>query len=237
MQQEIPNLNQILEQRVHERTAELSNALAVVEAQKRELELALQMRDEVQRQLQTELDDANLLHSISAMLVDEGAVGELYQKLVDAATLVMRSDFGSMQRYDPAKGALQLLAHAGLNEEAVDFWQWVPAGRATSCGKALQQGERVIVPDFGAAAFMEGSADLAAFRKAGVRAAQSTPLLTRSGRLVGMITTHWSHPCQPRERDLRLLDIIARQAADLIERNTAAEALRHQADRLLEADR
>lgn len=237
MQQEIPNLNQILEQRVHERTAELSNALAVVEAQKRELELALQMRDEVQRQLQTELDDANLLHSISAMLVDEGAVGELYQKLVDAATLVMRSDFGSMQRYDPAKGALQLLAHAGLNEEAVDFWQWVPAGRATSCGKALQQGERVIVPDFEAAAFMEGSADLAAFRKAGVRAAQSTPLLARSGRLVGMITTHWSHPCQPRERDLRLLDIIARQAADLIERNTAAEALRHQADRLLEADR
>ena len=70
-----------------------------------------------------------------------------------------------------------------------------------------------------------------------MRAAQSTPLLTRSGRLVGMITTHWTTCHAPKERDLRLFDIIARQAADLIERNTSAEALQHQAMTLLEADR
>ena len=52
-----------------------------------------------------------------------------------------------------------------------------------------------------------------------------------------MITTHWTRACQPRERDLRLLDIIARQAADLIERNISAQALRLQAQHLLEADR
>jgi CheY-like chemotaxis protein len=36
---------------------------------------------------------------------------------------------------------------------------------------------------------------------------------------------------------LRLLDIVARQAADLIERNRSAQALRSQAERLIEADR
>nr|WP_250883645.1 MULTISPECIES: GAF domain-containing protein [unclassified Pseudomonas] len=53
-----------------------------------------------------------------------------------------------------------------------------------------------------------------AFRRAGIRSAQTTPLRSRDGRLLGMICTHWSTPHQPSERDLRLLDILARQAAD-----------------------
>jgi signal transduction histidine kinase/CheY-like chemotaxis protein len=227
----------ILEQRVRERTAELSNALALVEAQKRELESALLARDAIQTQLETELEDAQLLHSISAMLVDEENIGVLYQKLVDVATLIMRSDFGSMQRFDPERGELQLIAHSGLNEEAIAFWHWVHAGRATTCGRALELSERVVVSDFETCDFIAGSEDATAFRRAGVRAAQSTPLLTRNGRLVGMITTHWTHCITPTERDLRLIDIVARQAADLIERNTSAEALRRQADRLVDADR
>ena len=41
-----------------------------------------------------------------------------------------------------------------------------------------------------------------------------------------MISTHWTRPHMPAERDLRLLDILARQAADLIERRQALEDLR-----------
>jgi signal transduction histidine kinase/ActR/RegA family two-component response regulator len=212
-----------LESRVLERTAELENAL--------------RMRDESQRQLEEELADARLLHGISAMLINENNIGDLYQRLVDAATLVMRSDLGSMQCYDPVRGELQIIAHQGLNQEALDHWRWVYAGRPCTCGMALAAGERVIVPDFEACAALQGTDDLAAFRKAGVQSAQSTPLLTRDGRLIGMITTHWTRRHEPAERDLRLLDIVARQAADLIERNESAEALRHQASRLIEADR
>jgi signal transduction histidine kinase len=54
---------------------------------------------------------------------------------------------------------------------------------------------------------------------------QSTPLLSRSGRVLGMISTHRREPHQPAERALRLLDVLARQAADLIERKQAEEAL------------
>jgi PAS domain-containing protein len=50
---------------------------------------------------------------------------------------------------------------------------------------------------------------------------QSTPLVSRDGRLLGMISTHWRNPHQPSERDFRLLDVLARQAADLIERKQA----------------
>ena len=41
-----------------------------------------------------------------------------------------------------------------------------------------------------------------------------------------MLSTHYSQPCQPTDRDLRLIDLLARQAADLIEKFKADEALR-----------
>ena len=49
-------------------------------------------------------------------------------------------------------------------------------------------------------------------------AVQSTPLVSRDGRPIGMISTHWKSPHTPAEGELRLLDVLARQAADLIER-------------------
>jgi signal transduction histidine kinase/ActR/RegA family two-component response regulator len=226
-----------LEMQVEARTAELRKALATVEQQKHALETALRMRDETQRQLESDLEDARLLQSTSSMLVDEDQTGDLYQRLVEAAALVMRSDFATIQRYDQERGELELIAHNGLNDEALAFWRWVRPGQATTCGRALAVGERVVVPDFETCDFIAGSDDLIAFRKAGVKAAQSTPLLTRGGRLVGMITTHWTRNHAPHERNMHLLDIIARQAADLIERNISAQAVRQQAARLVDADR
>jgi signal transduction histidine kinase len=44
--------------------------------------------------------------------------------------------------------------------------------------------------------------------------------------LVGMLSTHWNKPHEPTERELRLLDILARQATHLIEQTNAVEALR-----------
>ena len=73
--------------------------------------------------------------------------------------------------------------------------------------------------------FIVGTPALEDHRKTGIRAVQSTPLISRSGKLVGMISTHWRNPHQPSKRDLRLFDILVRQAADLIERKQAEEEL------------
>jgi PAS domain S-box-containing protein len=77
------------------------------------------------------------------------------------------------------------------------------------------------VPDIELSDFMAGSEGLDTCRRTGIRAMQSTPLFSRAGGLLGMISTHWRGPHEPSERDLRLLDVLARQAADLIERKQA----------------
>jgi GAF domain-containing protein len=54
---------------------------------------------------------------------------------------------------------------------------------------------------------------------------QSTPLITRSGHVLGIFSTHYHAPQRPGDRELHMLDLLARQAADLIERKQSETAL------------
>ena len=173
---------------------------------------------EVQRQLASERAATQLLQEISTELIPASDVGALYEKILGAAAAIMRSDFASMQMFYPERGELRLLAHRGFNPTAATFWEWVRPGSGSTCGVALATGKRSIVPDIELCGFMAGTDALDNFRQAEIRALQSTPLISRAGHLVGMISTHWRTPHQPSERDLRHLDLLARQATDLIER-------------------
>jgi signal transduction histidine kinase/CheY-like chemotaxis protein len=181
-----------------------------------------------QLRLEADLADSRLLQSISSELITENDEKGLHQKLLDAAISIMHSDCASLQMYkEDGKGDhLELIAHRGFPPEAVAGWQHVDAGRMTSCGEVLRTGKRVVVPDLAKCEWMSGSEDLGFCLGNGLRAIQSTPLLSRSGRLMGVFSTHWQSVHVPRDRDLRLLDILARQAADLLERMLTEERLR-----------
>ena len=174
--------------------------------------------------------DIDLLHAISIELIAERNHVELYGKIVDAAISITGSQFGTMQLLCPQGdrsgngGKLSLLCSRGLSQDAVEFWRWVSPEANSSCTAALKSGQREIVPDYEDWDVIAGTEDLLGFRRSGIRSAQTTPLLSRNGNLLGMISTHWSEPHMPSERDLRLLDILARQAADLLERTIAEES-------------
>jgi PAS domain S-box-containing protein len=182
---------------------------------------------EVKKQLASELAATQLLQTISIELIPASDVEALYGKLLDSAVAIMRSDFASMQMFYPERGELRLLAYRGFNPTAAAFWEWVRPGSGSTCGIALKTGKRSVVPDIERCGFMAGSDDLDTYRQTGIRAVQSTPLVSRVGQLMGMISTHWSGPHQPSERDLRLFDVLARQAADLIERTKSELANQH----------
>jgi signal transduction histidine kinase/ActR/RegA family two-component response regulator len=177
---------------------------------------------------------------VSAELIHDQDADALYAKVLDAAVTIMASDFGSLQMFHPERGPageLQLLACHGFDPETVKFWEWVRADSNCSCAAALRTGQRAVISDVEKCDFMAGTQDLASYLRAGMRAAQSTPLVSRAGNLVGMLSTHWRTPHDPSPRGLRLLDVLARQAADLIERKLAKEALRCRQEALEQADR
>lgn len=188
--------------------------------------------DQAKHELAQELAASKLLQSISTQLIEDQPVETLYARLAAAASTLLRSDFASMQLLDSERDVdgLRLLAHRGFSDEAAAYWAWVPRDANSSCGAAMRAGHRVIVPDVELSGFTADS--VRAYLDAGIRSAQSTPLYGRDGRLVGMLSTHWRTPHIPSERELSLLDILARQAADLIERRRAGDALRDAHDLL-----
>jgi PAS domain S-box-containing protein len=171
-------------------------------------------------------DDSLRLQEISTMLIQEGNLAALYDRVLDAAIALMSADMGSMQTFHPEQDELRLLAWKGFHPESAAFWERVHLDSASTCGVALSAGRRVMVPDTEACDFMAGTDDLDEYRRSDIRAVQSTPLVSRSGRLLGMISTHWREPHPPTERSLRSLDVLARQAADLIERAQVEERFR-----------
>src|SRR5215475_2722824 len=183
---------------------------------------------EMRREALTPDADAALrLQQISTLLIREGSNGALYGHVLDAAIYLMSADMGSMQVFHPERGELRLLAEKGFNPGSADHFEWVRPDSASPCGMALSAGCRVIVPDIESCeALARKGVDLDVLRLTGIRACLSTPLIARSGRLLGMISTHWRRPHHPTERQLQPLDVLARQAADLIERNEVEAALR-----------
>ena len=178
---------------------------------------------ESQDQLARELSATKQLQSISASLLEGGTTEALYSKILDAAVAIMHSDMASMQSLDEDQEALRLLAWRGSDASFGQIYASVRLDTGTTCETAMRSGQRVIVSDVEKCDFIGGEA-LENYRKMDIGAVQSTPLFSRSGRPMGMISTHWRNPHTPVESDLRLFDILARQVADLIERKQAEDA-------------
>ncbi|HEY9620590.1 MAG TPA: GAF domain-containing sensor histidine kinase, partial [Crinalium sp.] len=187
-----------------------------------------------------DLQDTQRLRELGERLVIEGDIQTLYQEILTTAIALTHADAGTVQLFDPAKQDLILLAAQGVERTMTEYFYRVNVTSNTPCGLALKNGARTFV-NFDVPESEDPDGSMRLHVEAGYRSAQSTPLMARSGRPLGMISTHWRKPHQPNERELRFLDLLARQAADLIkQRQITAEReqllVREQAART-EADR
>ena len=175
-------------------------------------------------QLTRDLTAMTRLQQLSASAAQPGELTGLLDQVMDAAIEIVGADMGNIQLY--RNGRLRIVCQRGFRPAFLDFFDSVEQGEA-ACGTALQRGERVVVPDVLESAIFAGTPSLEVMLQADARSVQSTPLQSRSGAVLGMLSTHYHEPHQPTDRDFRLLDLLARQAADLIEGNLSAEALRN----------
>ncbi|MBL8271892.1 hybrid sensor histidine kinase/response regulator [Steroidobacter sp.] len=177
--------------------------------------------------LAVELKDTQRLRDVAARLIGGDDPSALFDEILLAALEITEADAGTLQLLEPASKTLFFLAKRGFSQEITDHFARVDASSDSPCGIALSSGSRAFI-DFAANAPV-GSSDQWHFDE-GMRCAQSTPLLSRSGRPLGMFSTHWRTQRTLSEREIRFLDLLGRQAADLIERAQAQDALR-EADR------
>ena len=164
-----------------------------------------------------------MLQNLGMLYIHEGNLEPILTEVVDAAIAITGADFGNIQLIDPELSELRIAAQRGFPDWWLNYWNSVSRGKGT-CGTALARGERVIVEDIEQSPIFIGTPALDIQLRAGVRAVQSTPLMSREGKSLGMFSTHFKAPHRPDDRQLRLLDLLARQAADIIERAQSEEA-------------
>ena len=191
----------------------------------------------VEDRLEQELAGARALQAISTRLISEDDQDSLYAQIVEAAVDLMGADFASLQMAEPGGQGLTLLAWRGFEPESARHWHRVDIRAVTSCAMALRSQRRVVVSDVEETEALAGTRELDEYRRSGIRSMQSTVLVSRTGRTLGMLSTHWARPFDLRSGDFRHFDVLARQAADLIERAQTQRELRESEERLREADR
>src|SRR5262249_21710312 len=129
---------------------------------------------------------------------------------------------GIARLYDPVRRDLRIVASVGLSPEYLDRYGRVAVGDV-ACGLAIEQGKPVIIGDIDTdvpSVYQEPA------WAGGYRAIYSTLMASRRGEVLGTLATCFHEPHRPNNREIRLVELFARQAADFIENAQLKLALR-----------
>ena len=139
------------------------------------------------------------------------------KEILNVALEISGAEKGVIQLLDVESGALTIETQTGFDEPFLTFFANVEDGE-TIWRTAMNSHQRVIVEDVRESELFAAKQWLEKLSDAGVRAVQSLPLMSSSGKMLGIMSTHFSEPHRPSEQELRLMDLLARQTADYLER-------------------
>ena len=154
-------------------------------------------RKRAEEQLAADLAGMRRLQEVSTQLVRDGDSSALLGEIMDAAIAITAADMGTVQLLDADSGTLRLVASRGFEPRDLKSFGIVHEGEC-SCGTAMQRRERVVIEDVTTSPVLAGKPSRDSLLAAGIRAAQSTPLFSRSGDLVGMLFDALPRAAPPR---------------------------------------
>lgn len=172
--------------------------------------------------LMAELAVMNRMQHLSTRVVEAGNVAELLCEILEAGLEFTSAARGTIQL--PEGDVLKTVAQRGFGPGSSPM-STVHKGSGAA-GAAWMSARRMIVEDLAESPLFANDPRREVLLEWGVRALQSTPLISRAGKVLGVLSTYFTEPGAIGERELRLLDLLARQAADLIDRVDADKARR-----------
>jgi GAF domain-containing protein len=132
------------------------------------------------------------------------------QTILDDVIALLGAEYGNIQL--SIGDELAIVAQRGLSADFLRTFRRVKKDDGSACGQALRLGGTVIIRD------VETDLEFAAFRpdakRAGFRSVQSTPIFTRDGDLMGMVSTHFANVHEPTELEMRTLKTYSVAAAE-----------------------
>ena len=134
-------------------------------------------------------------------------------RILDFGVEATAADFGNIQLRG-SDGSLRIAVHRGFAPAFLEFFRVVKHD-LSACSAVLLRGRRVVVRDVRRSRRYSEPARRAML-EAGVLACQSTPILSPSLDVTGVLSTHFRAPHTCSKEDLALIDLLAKQAGLLI---------------------
>jgi hypothetical protein len=169
-----------------------------------------------------DLDEPRLarrLYALTRDLREIGQWGPFLAKVLEGAMDLAGADRGNVQIFDPAAGSLRIVARHGFGAEFLDYFAVVDDDRS-ACGRAARHCAQTVIVDVNLDESFAPHRDIAA--ASAFRAVQSTPLIERTGRLLGVVSTHYPHPHSPPVRDLEILKRYGYQVGQIMTNHLGA---------------
>lgn len=142
------------------------------------------------------------------------AVRGVADNLLAECLAVSETPLGNVQIMDWHTGQLAIRAQQGFGSEFLDYFATVGANDSSACSMAMRAQRAHVVGDVTTDPDLEACAPV--LQRAGVKAVQSTPLLSSHGLLVGVVSTHFDKPSRPSDTQMQAISLAARKAADAI---------------------
>ena len=180
-------------------------------------------RKKVEEQIQADLAALSRMHELGGKLLSAAGFQPMLQEVLDTAVAIMHADMGTLQLHQDS--SVKVVAHHGHRHPYLKSVTEAEV-QVSKTQFAQKYGERLIIPNLEKSPIPLSAPSLAMFREAGVRALVSTPLSLAGGEIIGVLTIQWATPHAPDDRDMWRLDMLARQAADLIDHSRYEQVLR-----------
>lgn len=143
---------------------------------------------------------------------------DMVESALDRALSATGARMGNVQL--ARSDGLHIVAQRGFAQPFLEFFARV-SHDGSACAAAMKQCRRIVVTDVAADPIFAGTVAGSVLKDAHVGAVQSTPLLASSGWVLGVLSTHYEDRHTPSERELGVLDDIARRTAYWLESGAA----------------
>ena len=170
-----------------------------------------------------EEEGLRLLQRMSVKLSTALDEGYILGEALRTAAAIQGTRLGLLFVLSPTEDELVVGASLGFDQDTLAAFSAIRPGDG-GFAACLEQKGRVIIEDAEADPCMARFHEV--FRRLGIKMIHSTPLITRSGKPLGVLSTQFTGPHRLLEQEISLVDLCARQAIDFLENARLYTALR-----------
>ncbi|ODT45923.1 MAG: hypothetical protein ABS70_02025 [Nitrospira sp. SCN 59-13] len=173
-------------------------------------------RMESDAKLASDLAGLRRLHALQIRIFGEQDVKTALAEILAAACDLTGTQRGCIQLVRDDGQQLELSGCRGYADDS-PLLQYVPFPWAQPADGASRQ--RLMIEDVAHDARLAGTTERDMMLTEGVRALHVTPLMSRSGELVGLLSTQFDKPHRPTDDEWKIIDLLALTATEFITRD------------------